>query len=263
MSTDTATGLYGLELLYPSRPTIDKAALLRELRARLGTVDPLIGDTLAFVCKDFPIEPQDGVAAAMLFIGTTDEPFDPATARRALEQTWNWTAAGEALQRCRHSITLTDMLARSLEPKRRWDLVRHGLAALIEVAPPAAILWTPAQKLVDPKTDIDDPLLPVNARLYRLEGRLPGECVMDTRGLHLFGLDDLQCHFVGLDPAEVAGYLLDISAYLLEHGPVITHGQTVAGIGSSGAWTCLRSDSLVGPKRQVLAIQPSPAYAVR
>jgi hypothetical protein len=261
MSTDTVAGLYGLELLYATRPTIDKAALLRELRARLGAVESLVGDSLAFVCHDFPIEPQHGVAAAMLFIGASDEQFDQSTAVRAMDQTWNWPGAGDALQSCRYSVTLTDMLARPLEPQRRWQLVREGLAALLEVAPPVAIHWTPAQKLVDPKADLADPLIPVNARLYRVEGRAQGECVMDTRGLHLFGLDDLQCHFVGLDPAEVAGYLLDISAYLLEHGRVIEHGQTVAGIGPGENWTCLREDALVGPARTVLGIRPSPRYA--
>ncbi len=263
MSTDTALGLYGLELLYQSRPAIDKGELLRELRARLGAVDPLIGDTLAFVCKDFPVEPQDGVAAAMLFIGATDEPFDQATAGRAVEQTWNWAAAGDAVSRCHYSVTLTDMLARPLEPQRRWTLVREGLAALRKVAPPVAIHWTPAQKVVDPAIDLADPLLPVNARLYRIDGRAPGECVMDTRGLHLFGLDDLQCHFVGIEPDEVAGYLLDISAYLLENGPVLQHGQTVAGIGHGENWTCYLEEALVGPARRVLSIRPSARYAAR
>jgi hypothetical protein len=263
MSTDTVAGLYGLELLYTSRPMIDKAALLAELRARLGSVDPLVGDSLAFVCHDFPVEPQHGVAAAMLFIGASDEPFETATAARALDQTWNWSAAGEALPQCRYSVTLTDMLARPLEPRQRWRLVREGLAALREVAPPVAIHWTPAQKLVDPKIDLDDPLLPVNARLYRIDGRAQGECVMDTRGLHLFGLDDLQCHFVGLQPDEVAAYLLDISAYLLENGPVIEHGQTVAGVGPGENWVCSREEALVGPARPVLSIKPSPRYAAR
>jgi len=263
MSTDTVAGLYGLELLYPDRPTIDKAALLAGLRARLGSVDPLIGDSLVFVCHDFPVDLQDGVTTAMLLIGGADEPFDQSTAKRALEQTWNWSAAGDALPRCRYSITLTDMLARPLEPQRRWKLVRDGLAALIDVAPPAAIHWTPAQKLVDPEIDLDDPLRPINARLYRVDGRARGECVMDTRGLHLFGLDDLQCHFVGLEPDEVAAYLLDISAYLLEHGPVIEHGQTVAGVGPDEHWTCAREEALVGPARPVLAIHPSPRYAAR
>lgn len=263
MSTDTVAGLYGLELLYPARPSIDKGALLAGLRARLGAVDPLVGDTLAFVCHDFPVEPQHGVAAAMLFIGVSDEPFDQSSAKRALEQTWNWSAAGEALPACQYSVVLTDMLARPLEPQQRWKLVREGLGALVDVAPPTAIHWTPAQKLVDPKMDLGDPLLPVNARLFRVEGRQHGECVMDTRGLHLFGLSDLQCHFVGLEPDEVAAYLLDISAYLLEHGPVLEHGQTVAGVGQDEHWTCAHEDSLVGPSRPVLAIRPSPRYAAR
>lgn len=263
MSTDTVAGLYGLELLYSSRPTIDKAALLTELRARLGSVDPLIGDALVFVCHDFPVELEDGVTTAMLLIGATDDPFDQSSATRALEQTWNWPEAGDTLPRCQYSVTLTDMFARPLEPQQRWKLVREGLASMLEIAPPLAIHWTPAQKLVAPKIDFDDPLLPINARLFRVDGRTEGECVMDTRGLHLFGLEDLQCHFAGLPPDEVAAYLLDISAYLLENGPVIEHGQTVAGVGRGENWMCTREEALVGPARTVLSIRPSPQYAAR
>jgi Domain of unknown function (DUF4261) len=263
MSADTVAGLYGLELLYAEQPRIDKAALLKELRNRLGGVDSLVGEVLAYVCHDFPVTPQHGVSAAMIFIGVSDEPVDQASVGRALEQTWNWSGAGHVVPRCRYSVTLTDMLARELEPQRRWKLVREALGALITVTPPVAIHWMPAQKLVDPLVDLGDPLLPINARLFRVDGRIPGECVMDTRGLHLFGLTDLQCHFVGLEPDKVAAYLLDISAYLLEHGPVIDHGQTVAGVGQGEQWTCVREDALVGPARPVIGIRPSSHYAPR
>jgi hypothetical protein len=263
MSADSLSRLYGLELLYAERPDIDQGALLRELRARLGSVDPLLGDMLAFVAHDFPVAPQEGVSAALVFIAVSTEPFDPATAQGALEQTWNWPAAGSALPQAKYSVTLTDMLARPLDPRRRWELVRGALAALLAVAPPVAVHWTPAQKLVDPLSDLDDPLLPVNARLFRVEGRTHGECVMDTVGLHLFGLTDLQCHFVGLDPGDVAAYLLDISAFLLENGPVIEDGQKVAGVGRDEQWTCVREEALVGPPRPVLGIRPSSWYAPR
>jgi hypothetical protein len=256
-------GLYGLELLYPERPELDKTALLAELRTRLGRVDFLAGGLLAFVAHDFPVTPQDGVEAAVLFVHASSEPFDPTAARGALAQTWNWPEAGDALPRCQYSVTLTDMLARPLDPQRRWQLVRGALESLMVVAPPSAIHWTPAQKLVDPDADLSDPLLPVNARLFRVEGRAQGECVMDTVGLHLFGLPDLQCHFVGLQPDEVAAYLLDISAYLLEHGKVIGHGQTVAGVGRNESWLCMEEPALVGPARPVMSIRPSAQYSAK
>jgi hypothetical protein len=259
---DSPSAFYGIELLYPERPTINKPALLTELRARLGNVDPLVGDLLAFVAHDFPVTPQDGVQAAIVFIAASAEAYDPASVRGALEQTWNWPAAAETLPRCRYSLTLTEMLTRPLEPRRRWELIRGALEALRTVAPPAAIHWTSAQKLVDPVADLSDRLLPVNARLFRIPDRLPGECVMDTVGLHLFGLPDLQCHFVGLQPDAVAAYLLDISAYLLEHGKVIRHGQAVPGVGGDQNWMCAEGSSLVGPARPVVAIRPSPRYAV-
>ncbi|MCW2505135.1 MAG: hypothetical protein JWO79_3419 [Actinomycetia bacterium] len=258
---DSFAGLYGLELLYRDRPEIGKSDLLDELRSRLGRVDFLAGRLLAFVAHDYPVTPQDGVEAAVLFVHESAEPFDQANVRGALAQTWNWPAAGDAVPHCRYTVTLTDMLARALEPRRRWQLVRGALGALMTVAPPAAIHWTPAQKLVDPGADLDDPLLPVNARLFRVEGRGQGECVMDTVGLTLFGHSDLQCHFVGLAPDEVAAYLLEISAYLLENGEPLGHGQTVAGVGSGENWVCLQDRALVGPARPVVSIRPSARYA--
>jgi hypothetical protein len=258
---DSFAGLYGLDLLYPERPEIDTSALLTELRTRLGRVDYLAGRMLAFVAHDFPVPPQDGVEAAVLFVHASAEPYDASAARGALAQTWNWPGAHEVLVRCPYAVTLTDMLARTLEPRRRWQLVRGALQALVAVAPPAAIHWTPAQKLVDPSGGLDDPLLPINARLFRVEGRGQGECVMDTVGMHLFGITDLQCHFVGLQPDEVAAYLLDLSGYLLEHGQVIGHGQTVAGLGLDERWLCTRDAALVGPARPIVSIRPGHRHA--
>jgi hypothetical protein len=262
MTVDTLSALYSLDLLYAAQPVLDRPALLAELRSRLGRVDTLVGDMLAFVARDFPVTPQDGVDAAIVFLSPSDEPFDDSLVRGALEQTWNWAGAAPALRQCRYSITLTDMMARGLEPRRRWQLVRGALEAVIAVARPTAVHWTPAQKLVDPDGDLADPLLPVNARLFRVENRLPGECVMDTAGLHLFGLPDLQCHFVGMEPERMARYLLDIAGYLLQHGPALRHGQNLPGAGEEETWTCAEDAALIGPARPVMAIRPSPRYAV-
>jgi hypothetical protein len=84
---------------------------------------------------------------------------------------------------------------------------------------------------------------------------------MDTIGLSLLGLADLQCHFVGLQPDEVAAYLLEISAYLLEHRQPLGHGQTVAGVGRDENWVCAEERALVGPARPMVSIRPSARYA--
>jgi hypothetical protein len=262
MTVDTLSGLYSLDLLYPAPPAIDRPALLAELRSRLGRVETLVGDMLAFVAHDFPVPPQDGIDCAIVFLSPSDEPFDATGVRGALEQTWNWAGAGAALAECRYAITLTDMMARGLDPRRRWQLVRGALESVFAIARPDVVHWAPAQKLVDPAGDLSDPLLPVNARLFRVENRLPGECVMDTVGLHLLGLPDLQVHFVGMEPDRMARYLLDVAGYLLAHGPVLGHGQRVAGIGEGEQWTCTEEAALVGPARPVVAIRPSPRYAV-
>jgi ligand-binding SRPBCC domain-containing protein len=84
---------------------------------------------------------------------------------------------------------------------------------------------------------------------------------MDTRGLDVFGLPDLQCHFRNLDPKAVAGMLYNTAAYILEHGDVIADGHTVAGISAKDKWQCQHEDSLAAPERTVLDVNPGKPFA--
>ena len=53
--------------------------------------------------------------------------------------------------------------------------------------------------------------------------------VLDTLGMHVFGLPDLQCHFRDRDPGEIAGLLYATALYVFDSGDVIAHGNTISG----------------------------------
>jgi hypothetical protein len=84
---------------------------------------------------------------------------------------------------------------------------------------------------------------------------------MDTLGLGALGLPDLQCRFCLLEPRAVARALYNTAWYLFTEGDVIQDGHTVEGGAPGSRWRCRHEDSLVGPERVVLDLNPGPPYA--
>jgi hypothetical protein len=101
----------------------------------------------------------------------------------------------------------------------------------------------------------------LNVRMFNIQGGAPTEVVMDTLGLYAFGLPDIQCHFVQLEPANMAGLLFGLGHYIFEHGDIINDGETVQGLSDSDRWLCQHEVALVGPERDVLDINPGKLYA--
>src|SRR5207248_380352 len=101
---------------------------------------------------------------------------------------------------------------------------------------PIAVWWKPAQRLVEPKAlqaaaRAGDPLrVALNMRLFHVEAGTADERVVDTIGFEPLGLPDLQCHFRGLEPAQVAALLDEMARYVYAEGDVIGDGDTVSGV---------------------------------
>jgi hypothetical protein len=85
--------------------------------------------------------------------------------------------------------------------------------------------------------------------------------LMDTLGLAVLGLPDVQCHFRDLDPHEVAQALYNTALYIHDNGPVMESGHTIAGIQPEDKWPCQFEESLIKPHREVLDLNPGTPYA--
>jgi hypothetical protein len=86
--------------------------------------------------------------------------------------------------------------------------------------------------------------------------------VVDTVGLAPLGLPDVQCHFSGLDPAEVAALVDETARYLYVEGDVIDDGDTIEGL-AGAPWVCRHEAALVDPPRDVVDLAPPPPHSVR
>jgi hypothetical protein len=262
---------YTLQFLLEGRDTIDRDRLLEALKHHCGNVEAMdpASDLLAFAHTDHKIRFQEGMMPAQcMFTQPEDLSNVVELLRPSLTQTWDWKDVEQVVSRCKTVVNATDMLAGPLNRRVRLQLA-HGMAlALLDVLPVLAIHWLPSQRLVDPafyKEGVEQGhlLVPsaVNVRMFKLEGT--EQRVMDTMGLRGFGLPDLQCHFVNVDPMRVGVFLYECAEFVFERGDIIKPNDTIQGFEPSQKFRCSRGTSMVEPSRLVIDIQPGEFAAPR
>ncbi len=251
-----------------------RAAVVGDIRNALGNVTVLRSEetTLHLALDDCLVEYADkGAVPAQILLLSAASPGanpDAAKARETLEeslgQTWNWPEARQAAARAPHTLLVMDFMAAGLHPKRRLENFPKILHAVTAHIPCLALHFPASQCLVAP----DDfqanapggedgfPLLGlVNVRLFSVRDR-EGEIVMDSLGLHVFGLPDVQCHCSGADPEALGNWLFSLALYVAETDRVIESGDTVDGV-DGGRLVMAYEESLVPPRRVVLDVQPA------
>ena len=82
--------------------------------------------------------------------------------------------------------------------------------------------------------------------------------LVDTLGMSLLFLPDLQYHFRGLDPNRIVNHAYNTAFYLLINDNSIETGDTIDGITDGSAqperWICRYEEPLIQPVREVLDI---------
>jgi hypothetical protein len=269
-----AMELLAVSLFYERPPRLDAQALESRIRQALPHTK-LVSDRskpspLLFAHEGHICEYKDGQVPAQTAAIFNQQFKQVPDFAAELGQTWDWPGAEEAIERCKPYVVLTEMMARELDPRTRLQLFQTVLLAFVELTKPAAILWTPACKFVEPAaflraTGDEDPsaltFIALNVRMFRVENHNPGDTVMDTCGLASFGLPDLQVHFNGLDPQHVARHLFNTALYVFQNGDVIADGHTVDGVEPGQKWTCRHELAVVGPEREVVDMNPGPPHA--
>ena len=265
-------GVQSIQLLYETSPQIDGSYLLGELRKYCGRVDRLgeKKDLHYYAFLDHPLQLRDKVIFPQMLLGYPDEGKEKSDYEDSFQQTWDWKEAREVVSTCRIPLLMTDLMVQSLNQRSRLNLFHNALEAILTVAPCKAIHWATSQKFVDPiaylnarkSKDIHPLQFSMNVRFYNITGQQQGEMLMDTVGLSLLGLPDLQCHFFGLDPNQVARMLYNSAYYIFDNGDIIEDGNTIQGIAPSDKWKCQHEVALIKPEREVLDINPGKPYAV-
>jgi hypothetical protein len=176
-------------------------------------------------------------------------------------QTWDWPAAEDAVEAAQAAVLVTEMFTDGYDAEERASALGAVVRVLVEATGPVLVSWPHSQRVVDPYRETADDLDGVvNVRMFGVADD-DDALVMDTLGLHVFQLPDVQCHFRDREPGEIAALLYGTAMYLFEHGDVIADGNTVSGVDGEGRYVCRREPSLIGPHREVLDVDLGDPYA--
>ncbi|NBI68571.1 DUF4261 domain-containing protein [Pseudoflavonifractor sp. 60] len=170
------------------------------------------------------------------------------------------------LSECKYCVFANDILTGALDPLERANFDMDFLEALLELFPTCEAVYslnTGKLVLADvirsrTVTGLDRFIrYIVNARFFNIENS--GDHIVDTLGMSLLYIEDLQYHFHSMDPNWVVMHAYNIAAYILENRRPIQDGDTIDGvtdgqIDQSLQWKCHFEDAIVLPGRPVLDI---------
>jgi len=248
------------ELWYADPPNLGDAGLLDALRVRFPGAEAQAGSISVphpnlTLQRDGRTVPLLTVVMAASPLGTAGkQPPDPS-------QTWDWAEAEAAVAQCRASVLVTEMFGAGFSPAQRLAALTDVVAVLVDRTAPTLISWPQSERVSDSAAfrpgAVNDV---VNVRFFSV-GDSTTEMIMDTLGLHVFGLPDVQCHYRDADPREIAALLVGTAGYLFEAGDVIADGHTISGVTGEGRYTCRHEMSLVPPAREVIDVHLGEPYA--
>jgi hypothetical protein len=178
-----------------------------------------------------------------------------------VSQTWDWDGAEAAVARGTAGVIVTELMRAGWSAQDRVAALTRVLVELCRLTQPVAIYWAQSQRVSDPQVlAVDDLNGIVNVRFFAVSGE-ENAMVLDTLGLHVFGLPDLQCHFRDREPAKIAGLLYATALYVFDSGDVIADGNTISGLDGDERYVCRREPSLLEPSRLVLDVDLGDPYA--
>jgi hypothetical protein len=242
-----------VELWYAEAPDLDEPWLLDSLRS----VSPA-----AQLQMDSVVMPHGEESAPLLNVIMRGSPLgEGGKALPDVSQTWDWDGAEAAVAKCRSSLLVTEMFGETRSPQERWSAMSGVVAEMTRLTRPTVLSWPQSQRVGDPMAVTADDLDGlINVRYFSIANQ-PGTMVMDTLGLHVFGLPDVQCHFRSRKPGEIAEMLFATGAYLFRSGDVIEDGNTISGRNGDERLICFHEPALLEPSRQVIDVDLGEPYA--
>ena len=170
------------------------------------------------------------------------------------------------LSECKYCVFANDILGGALEPLERANFLMDYLEALLELFPTCEAVYS----LNSGKMILADTVRNgaaegldryiryiVNARFVNISGT--NDHLVDTLGLSLLYIEDLQYHFHDMDPNWVVGHAYNVASYILANNRPIKDGDTIDGVvngqlDQSLQWKCHFEDAMFKPERAVLDI---------
>lgn len=266
-------GVFMVQLLMKEKcaaPSVEQ--MIEILSKHLGKVEAF-GDQnkekgyFSFAAWDYQSEFSDAKVPVQLSIMGCEAFQADRIDEMKRSQMWNCQEDRDRiLSECKYAVTCVDMLGGGLKAQIRANMLMDYLEALLELYPTCEAVYSlNSGKLILADTIRSGEVKGldrfiqycVNARFFNINGT--NDHVVDTLGLSLLYIEDLQYHFHDMDPNWVVGHAYSMASYILSNDCPIKNGDTIDGIADGRIvpdiqWKCCFEDSLIGPKRPVLDV---------
>ena len=263
-------GVFMVQLLMKEKCEMPSNERFTEILSKhLGKVEQY-GDrkvSVMFATHDYISEMKDASLPVTLMISDCEEFVQSSIDDFRRSQMWNCMSdRDQILSECKYQIFANDMLGGGLSARKRANMLMDYLEALVELYPQCEAVYNAnSGKLIKADeirkkemTGIDRFIrYALNVRFFNVEGTK--DSVVDTLGLSLLYIEDLQYHFHDMDPNWVVGHAYTVASYLLNNDNPMKDGDTVDGIRKGMIvqdiqWKCQYEDALIQPARVVIDV---------
>ena len=266
-------GVFMVQLLMKEKcemPSTQRIAEVLERHiGRVEAAEPEGDDGIAlFAAMDHIAKFSNGQGPVQVSIMPCDT-FHPETIdEMKRSQMWDCLEDRDRiLSECKYCVFANDILTGALDPLERADFDMDYLEALVELFPTCEAVYSlNTGKLIladavrsKSYTGLDRYIhYVVNVRFFNIQGT--DDSIVDTLGMSLLYMEDLQYHYHGMDPNWVVRHAYSIASYCLENRRPIKDSDTVDGVDNEGdldqsiQWKCRYEDALVQPDRPVLDV---------
>ena len=255
-------------LMQDKCPVPEKKDVIRIMQKHLGDIDCFSHDdkNIGFAVKKYPLKFDEKTVYPMLML--TDcflnekLSFDELTC----SQMWDCPESDEIIARCHYDVVAVDMLSAFMDYKDRTDMLMDFTEALVELYPTCEAVYFDRSGKMFTRQAILEHTVPrkdrfiyfaVNVRFFHIEGS--NDMLIDSLGMSVVNLPDVQYHFHGLDPNSVVNHAYNVLSYIYENNCPIESGETIDGLKDGKLsrdiqWICRFEESLIQPSKTVMDI---------
>lgn len=270
-------GVFMVQLLMKEPCAIPPKEQMAEVLSRyLGKVEAFGGEEperefAGFAALEHIVEFEDGKKPVLLSVmGCQSFQADQIDEMKR-NQMWDRMDDGQTfcrdlLKDYKYAVLAHDMLGGGMDSCERANMLMDYLEALLELYPSCeAVYFVNSGRLVlaekirrKESTGLDRYVhFAVNVRFFNISGT--EDSIVDTLGLSLLYIEDLQYHFHGMDPDWVVRHAYSMASYLLKNNAPIKDGDTIDGVEDGQLrqdipWECHFENALVEPERVVLDV---------
>ncbi|OAI30480.1 hypothetical protein A1351_08880 [Methylosinus sp. R-45379] len=206
------------------------------------------------------------VDGGMVAIGGVAAPAPIAQDDPCVAYAWHWKDVWSVIEG--HAGHVVVAVTGGADAKARARLLGRAITAVIETTPSACAvhfagsdaLWPAALVAEAVSKGGDEPPVPFCVAVAL--GRDPdGGVSAITKGLDAFGLMEIETRGYLEDPSQLSGFLLDLAAYLIDAGDVLSDGDTI-GPDADTKIIVRREASVVAPGQNVYRLYfPTQGHA--